>query len=78
MLPPAVVVVLVEATQRRQGTETDGVGEENLSASVDPHLEISTPGVGFSKGTRIKVKIFDFTNQSEHCYLLRILTLSQT
>lgn len=34
----AVVVEAVVAAQRRQGSQSNGVREEDLSASIDPHL----------------------------------------
>lgn len=33
-----VVVEAVVAAQRSQGAQSDGVGEKNLSASINPHL----------------------------------------
>lgn len=33
-----VVVKAVVAAQRSQGAQSDGVGEKNLSASINPHL----------------------------------------
>ena len=37
-LPPAVVVEVVEAAERRERAQTDRVREENLRAGVNPHL----------------------------------------
>ena len=36
--PVAVVFVLVVAPQGRHGAQTDGIGEEDLGAGVNPHL----------------------------------------
>ena len=36
--PVAVVLVFVVASQRRHGAQADGVGEEDLSPRIDPHL----------------------------------------
>lgn len=36
--PVAVVFVLVVAPQRRHGAQTDGIGEEDLCAGINPHL----------------------------------------
>lgn len=33
-----VVMEAVVAAQRSQGAQSDGIGEENLSASINPHL----------------------------------------
>lgn len=37
-LPVAVIVVFVVAPQSSQRPQTDGIGEEDLGASVNPHL----------------------------------------
>lgn len=37
--PVAVVVILVIAAQGREATQTDGKGEEDLGASIHPHLQ---------------------------------------
>ena len=37
-LPPAVVVEVVEAAERRERAQTDRVREEDLRARVNPHL----------------------------------------
>lgn len=39
VLPVAVVVVVVVAPQGCQAPQADGVGEEDLCASIHPHLE---------------------------------------
>ena len=33
-----VVMEAIVAAQRSQGTQADGIGEENLSACINPHL----------------------------------------
>lgn len=33
-----VVMEAVVAAQRSQGAQSDGIGEENLSAGINPHL----------------------------------------
>ena len=42
LLPPAVVVELVEAAESGERAETDRVREEDLRACVDPHLRDET------------------------------------
>lgn len=37
-LPVAVVVVFVITSQSSEAAETNGIGEENLSSSIHPHL----------------------------------------
>lgn len=38
LLPVAVIVVFVVAAQSCQRPQTDGIGEEDLGASIHPHL----------------------------------------
>lgn len=54
--PVAVVVVGVVTPKRGEEPKTDGVGEENLSASVHPHLRGQTRHVSVSHQAGVTVK----------------------
>lgn len=59
--PVAVVFVLVVAPQRRHGTQTYGVGEEDLGARVDPHLWVFE---AIEVGVKVELDAFGCTGQS--------------
>lgn len=64
--PVAVVVVGVVTPKRGEEPKTDGVGEENLSASVHPHLRGQTGNVSVSHQAAVTVK----WHSSELCVIL--------
>ena len=48
--PVAVVLVFVVAPQGRHGSQTNGVGEENLSSCINPHLRSQRKRVQIGQG----------------------------
>lgn len=64
--PVAVVVVGVVAPERGEEPEADGVGEENLSASIHPHLRGQTRHVSVSQRVAVTAK----RHSSKLCVIL--------